>query len=147
MGFVFRYQTLLDWKRNLEELAQIKLAETAERLRAQEEAIRQLNERRRREEAELQHKMVKGIEVGELLTYKQSEEDSYRELLGMEERRQEITREMEQERQRLVGLMRERKTLEKLEERSLKAFNRRMDKLEQKTVDELFLARTHRKLS
>ncbi len=147
MGFIFRFQSLLDWKRNLEELSQLKLAEKAEHLRVQEEAIRQLTERRLREEADLQKKTARGIAVREFQMVKQFEEDSYQELLRMEGKKQEILKEMEEERDRLVGRMRERKTMEKLKERSLKAFTRQMDKLEQKTVDELFLARYNRKTS
>jgi flagellar protein FliJ len=145
MGFAFRFQSLLDWKRNLEELSQLKLAERGEHLRTQEEKIRQLTDRRLREEADLQKKMIKGIEARELVTYKESQEESYQELLRMEAKKQEIIREIEAERVRLIGLMRERKIMEKLKERSLKAFTRRMDELEQKTVDELFLAGYHRK--
>jgi flagellar protein FliJ len=145
MGFVFRFQTLLDWKRDLEELSQMKLAEIGERLRSQEEEIRQLTDRRLREEADLQKKMVRGIETSELLTYKQSEEASYQDLLRMEAKKQEILREMEKERNRLIGLMQERKTVEKLKEKSLDAYLRKMEKEDQKTADELFLARYHRK--
>ena len=145
MGFVFRFQTLLDWKRDLEELSQMKLAEIGQRLRSQEEEIRRLTDRRLREEAELQKKMAGGIETKELLTYKLSEEDSYQNLLRMEAKMQEIQKEMEEERNRLIGLMQERKTVEKLKEKSLKSYLRKMEKEEQKTADELFLARYNRK--
>jgi flagellar biosynthesis chaperone FliJ len=56
MKFNFPLQILLNWKRNLEEFAQMKLAEKIQRLRKQEEEIERLAFLRLSRDEELQEK-------------------------------------------------------------------------------------------
>ena len=50
-----------------------------------------------------------------------------------------MMRELEEERQRLIGLIRERKMLGKLREKSFKKFIYQLEKSDQKKIDELVL--------
>jgi flagellar FliJ protein len=137
MRFHFPLQTLLNWKRSLEEHSQMKLAEMATRLRAQEEEIEKLTLKRLRYEQKLKEKFQGGIRAGEYTLYRQFGEDSRRELFSQEERRRKILREMERERETLVSLTKEKKILEKLKEKQFRKFKYEAEKADQKAVDEI----------
>jgi flagellar FliJ protein len=137
MRFHFPLQTLLNWKRSLEEHSQMKLAEMAARLRAQEEEIEKLTLKRLRYEQKLKEKFQGGIQAGEYTLYRQFGEDSRRELFSQEERRRKILREMERERETLVSLTKEKKILEKLKEKQFRKFKYEAEKADQKAVDEI----------
>ena len=115
----------------------MKLAEMATRLRAQEEEIEKLTLKRLGYEQKLKEKFQGGIRAGEYTLYRQFGEDSRRELFSQEERKGKIIREMEQERETLVSLTKEKKILEKLKEKQFRKFKHETEKAEQKTVDEI----------
>jgi flagellar FliJ protein len=137
MRFHFPLQTLLNWKRNLEEHSQMKLAEITTRLRAQEEEIEKLTLKRLGYEQKLKEKFQGGIRAGEYTLYRQFGEDSRRELFSQEDRRRKIQQEMEREREKLVSLTKEKKILEKLKEKQFRKFKYEAEKADQKTVDEV----------
>jgi flagellar FliJ protein len=137
MRFHFPLQTLLNWKRSLEEHSQMKLAEITTRLRAQEEEIEKLTLKRLGYEQKLKEKFQGGIRAGEYTLYRQFGEDSRRELFSQEDRRRKIQQEMEREREKLVSLTKEKKILEKLKEKQFRKFKYEAEKADQKTVDEV----------
>ena len=137
MRFHFPLQTLLRWKRSLEEYSQMKLAEMGTRLRTQEEEIEKLTLKRLGYEQKFKEKFRGGIRAGEYILYRQFGEDSRRELFSQEERKREIIREMERERETLVSLTKEKKILEKLKEKQFQKFKYETEKADQKTVDEI----------
>ena len=137
MPFSFPLQTLLNWKRNLEELAQMRLAEKVKKLKVQEEEIEKLVLKRLSYEQELKEKSHRGLSVNEYLLYRQFAEDSYRDLVTKEEKKKETMLEIDGERETLIELTKEKKTLEKLKERKFKIFRYQMGKAEQKENDEM----------
>jgi len=141
MKFHFRLQSLLNWKKNLEECSQMRLAKKKVQLQAQEEEITELMTRRRENEERLHDKVVRGIGLGEYLLHKEFDEDSFEDLLNKESQKERTQVEIEGERKVLTGFMRERKMLERLKEKGLKTFTGKMEKLEQKNADEMVLQR------
>jgi flagellar FliJ protein len=141
MRFSFRLQTLLNWKRSLEESSQMRLAEKIKQLKIQEEEIRLLIQQRVEKNQELNEKMRSPVNVGEYLTYKQFGEDSYYDLLRKENQKERKKGEIEGERENLVGLMKERKMLERIKEKRLRKFIYQMEKSDQKNVDEMVIRR------
>ncbi len=137
MRFTFPLQTLLNWKKNLEEFSQIRLAEKNTRLRIQEEEIQRLARWRAFFDQECMEKSIQGIQAGEYLVYKRYAEESFQELLSKENRKKHTIREIEVERENLISLTKARKILEKLKEKNFKKFIRQMDKAEQKMNDEI----------
>ncbi len=121
----------------MEEHSQMKLAEMATRLRAQEEEIEKLTLKRLGYEQKLKEKFQGGIQAGEYTLYRQFGEDSRRELFSQEEKKRKILREMERERETLVSLIKEKKILEKLKEKQFRKFKYETEKADQKTVDEI----------
>ncbi|MGQ9646121.1 MAG: flagellar export protein FliJ [Thermodesulfobacteriota bacterium] len=136
MKYSFRLQSLLNWKRNLEESSQMRLGEMVKRLRAQEEEIEKLIQQRLENEKTLHRKMEAGIYMREYLIHKQFGEDSYQELVEQQGKKRYTLTEIARERALLTGLMRERKILEKLKERGFKKFLDEMEKQDQKCADE-----------
>jgi flagellar FliJ protein len=141
MKFHFRLQSLLNWKKNLEECSQMRLAKKKVQLQAQEEEITELMTRRRENEERLHDKVVRGIGLGEYLLHKEFDEDSFEDLLNKESQKERTQVEIEGERKVLTGFMKERKMLERLKEKGLKTFTGKMEKLEQKNADEMVLQR------
>ena len=139
MRFSFRLQSLLNWKRSLEESSQMRLAEKIKQLKIQEEEIRLLIQQRVEKDQELNGKMRSPVNLGEYLTYKQFGEDSYYDLLRRENQKERKKGEIEGERENLVGLMKERKMLERIKEKRLKKFIYQLEKLDQKNVDEMVI--------
>jgi flagellar FliJ protein len=137
MRFSFPLQTLLNWKRSLEEHSQMRLAEMSTRLRAKEREIERLTLKRLSYERALKEKTGQGVAAGEYVLYKLFSEESLRELLFKEEEKRRTIREIEKERAELLALTKEKKTLEKLKEKRLKNFFVRMEKAEQKENDEI----------
>jgi len=137
MRFTFPLQALLNWKRSLEEYSQLKLAEMASRLKAQEEEIEKLTLKRLSYEQKLREKVVQGILAGEFALYRQFGEESRKDLLSQEERKRTILREMDRERGKLLALTKEKKILERLKEKQLRKFVYETDRADQKAIDEI----------
>jgi flagellar FliJ protein len=136
MKFTFRLQVLLNWKRNLEEFAQMKLAEKVQRLRKQEEEIEKLVLLRISQDEELRGKSLRGIQANEYLLYKDYAEESRKDLLAREEEKKNTIRVVAEERGKLVTLTKERKILDRLKEKKLQTFLRQVDTKDQKEMDE-----------
>jgi flagellar FliJ protein len=134
--FRFPWQTVLNWKRNLEELSQARLAVKAGQLRTQEEEIQALSGRRIAAEDEVNAKARQGIRADEYALYKDFAEIARQDLLQRDGRKKITLREMDEEREVLIRLTKEKKILEKLKEKKMKILLREMEKTDQKDNDE-----------
>ena len=144
MKFTFPLQILLNWKHNLEEFAQMKLAEKVQRLRRQEEEIQSLTFLRFSQDEEQREKSLQGIQASEYLLYKDYAEESRKELLSKEDEKKNTIRAVAEERGKLVTLTKERKILDRLKEKRFRTFLRQMDRKDQKEIDEM-TAMKHRR--
>ncbi len=141
MGFVFKLQGLLNWKKNLEELAQMRLAEKLKQLQAEEEEIQRLIKQRSAYQQELREKSVQGLNVGEYLTYQNYFETSLKDLLFREEQKKITLREIEVEREKLIAFTKQRKILEKLKEKRLRKFMYELEQEDRTKNDERVISR------
>ncbi|RPJ00755.1 MAG: flagellar export protein FliJ [Deltaproteobacteria bacterium] len=137
MTFSFRLQPLLNWKANLEELSRLRLTEKTRALKAEEKAIRELTDQRAFYARQEGDKTKKGVRVWEFLLYREFAEESFKTLERREDRRRLREEEMKKERESLIGLMKEKKILERLKEKKLRGFIDRMERLEQQGNDEI----------
>jgi len=97
--------------------------------------------RRFENDQKLNEKMRRGIEIREYFLYKTFGEESYNDLLRREGKKKQAEKEIEEERENLIGLMKARKKLEKLKEKRFKNFIYQMEKMDQKNIDEIFVRR------
>ncbi|MDI6762166.1 MAG: flagellar export protein FliJ [Thermodesulfobacteriota bacterium] len=137
MRFSFRLQSLLNWKESLEEESRMKLARKNRQLRRQEEEIQELAGQREENDRGLRKRMGKGLLAREYLIHKEFNEESYQDLVQKELNKKQTEQEVKEERERLTGLMKERKILERLKEKRFKTFLNELGKLEQKDLDEV----------
>lgn len=150
MAFVFKLQSLLDWKKSLEELAQKELADLRQLLQKQEEEIQNLFLKRITYDQEAKEKSALGIPVGEYIAYQEFLEQSYHDLIALEERKKRRIQEIEKAREKLLSLTKERKILEKLKEKSLRRYMQELEKKLQAIQDERTVQRhnaAHGKIS
>jgi flagellar FliJ protein len=141
MRFVFPFETLLNMKKNLEELSQMRLAKKMNQLREQEEAIQRVIEEILSSEQALKEKMGQGMKASEYVVYKVYEEDLTRGLQFKKEAMKQTKKEIEAEQKILIQLMKERKMFERLKEKQWKRFQSRVEKLDQKNSDEMVISR------
>ena len=141
MRFSFPFETLLNMKKNLEELSQMRLAKKMNQLREQEQAIQQVVEEILSGEQVLREKIGQGMKASEYVVYKLYEEDLTRELQLKKEARKQTKKEIEAEQKILIQLMKERKMFERLKEKQWKRFQFQAEKLDQKNSDDMVITR------
>ena len=141
MRFIFKLQALLNWKKNLEELSQMRLADKLKYLQTQEEEIQNLRNQRSAYAQEINERSLQGLKAGEYLTYQQYFEESYKDLMGKEEEKKLTIREIEMEREKLIAFTKQRKILEKLKEKRLRKFIYQAEKEDQIKSDERAIRR------
>jgi flagellar FliJ protein len=141
MRFVFKLRGLLNWKKNLEELSQMRLAEKLKQLQAEEEEIQRLIKQRSAYQQELKEKSVQGLKAAEYLTYQHYFERSLKDLLFREEKKKITLCEIEVERGKLIAFTKQRKILEKLKEKRLKKFMYQLEREDRTKNDERVISR------
>ncbi len=121
----------------------MKVAAKGRQLNRQEAEIQRLASQRAEIGRILNAKASEGMQVGEYLLYHDYAEGSYHVLMKKEVEKEQTKREMEVERERLMGFVKERKMLERLKEKRLKKFIALMEKLDQKNIDEIVIQKFH----
>ncbi len=141
MRYSFKFESLLNYKKRLEEVAQQVLAQRMTKLVEAENKLTRLKTQEEEYLLDLVKKRTEGIYAARYLLY-----INFLDSLAKNIDRQEaIVRELRQAaseaRQRLLQLSRERKVVEKLKEKDFDAFGKEVARLEQKENDELVLIR------
>jgi flagellar FliJ protein len=135
--FKFNLQSLLNHRRYQEEILQKELAQSRNRLVAEQNKLRQLKEKKREYSRRLQQRQRKSGTASDLILYLQ-----YLDRLSMElehQNRQVIAAEKDFKNRRndLIEIMKKRKILEKLKEKRSKSYHQQMLKNERKFMDEV----------
>lgn len=141
MAFSFRLQALYHWRKNLEELSQLRLSGLLQALESQQQRKDELRETRKTFEGECRLKACQGATVSDLSLYLEFFEDSFQKLVVLDKERLNTLALIETERRKLVTLTREKKILEKLRERQFKRFLTEQEKKERKATDDLVVQR------
>lgn len=141
MIFRFRFETLLSLRRNLEELAQQKLAGALALLAEQQGKLEALRLQRRSLIAEFEEKKRQMLPVPLFSLYMEVLSAREREIGAgqlLVESQQQLVLEIRQE---LTGRVRERKVLEKAREKDLQRFVQEQLRKEQGEADEQMVLR------
>ena len=141
MRFTFPFETLLNMKKNLEELSQMRLAKKMSQLREQEEGIQRILDEMVIRDQVLKEKSQQGMKASEYLVYKIYQEDRAKDLLLKRAAMRQTKKEIEAEQKTLIQLMKERKMFERLKEKQWKKFQSQMERLDQKNSDEMVITR------
>ena len=142
MDFVFKLQGLLNWKKNLEELAQMRLAGKAQAAPGRGGRNSRINKTEIGLPERAAGKECPGPEsVAEYLTYQQYFETSLNDLLFRQEKKKITLREIEVEREKLIAFTKQRKILEKLKEKRLRKFMYELEREDRTKNDERVISR------
>jgi flagellar FliJ protein len=142
MAFAFRFQTLLNYKRQLEDMLEMKLAAATQRVLQERTALDNLMTTKSTTLSELSRQMSEGeVPLPALI-----QAEGYLKVLDDRIATQKVLlmhaeEAAEQARQELVEMMKQRKILEKLREKDLREFMHEIAKIESRTADEAYLAR------
>ncbi len=139
MAEKFKLQTVLKYRKILEDQAQQRLSEL---LAAEVRLQQQIDETRARLGqlgAQLQQKQQAGLTILELRLY-EDQIDHYRQQNEhLQIQQKELTQQLNERRQELLIAARERKIIEKLKEKQLAEYLRKMDSRERVMLDEISL--------
>lgn len=143
--FIYRMQSILNLKYKLEEQAKMDFAAARLKLDAEEEKLQNLYHRKLGYEEEGRGLREHTLNVQDILDNKNAilQMDEFIEYQKIEVSNSE--RALEEKRQKLEEVMKERKVQEKLWERAFEAFVREENSRESKEVDELTSYRYGRK--
>jgi flagellar FliJ protein len=137
----FNLESLLNYRRYQEEILQKELADFKNQLVTLEQQLRQLIQARRKNSLELHQRQKKGGTVTDLIMYFR-----YLDRLTADIERQkrlvgQAKKQFELKRREFLDIVKKRKTLEKLAEKGLKAFQQQQLKRERDLLDEVATTR------
>lgn len=135
--FIYRMQSILNVKYKLEEQAKMDFAAARMRLDAEEEKLERLHNRKYGYEEEGRRLREHSLNVQDILDNKNAilQMDDFIAHQMLEVRNAE--KELEEQRQKLEKVMKERKVQEKLRENAFEAFVKEENSKESKEIDEL----------
>ena len=142
----FKLEALLNHRRHQEEVCQKELAQT-ERLLADEKGRLRRRKREHRENIQqLQAKQKANINVSDIILAVNFIQQLSKKIEDQTKCVREATKTVNQKRNELIMIVKKRKTLEKLKEKELLAYQKKMMQNERKLMDELASTRHARKM-
>ena len=135
--YQFNLESLLNHRRYQEEILQKELAGLKIRLAAEKDKLWILRQKKRKYVQQLQEKQTDGRPVSEIKLFVDFVEQLAKE---MEVQRQNVLhaeRDLNLKRQDLIAAMKKRKTLDRLKEKSLQAYEHEQLKKERSFMDEV----------
>lgn len=135
--YYFSLESLLSHRKSIEESVQKELADLQRLLH--EEMNKEMNFKKEREKVmnELEQKISTGITAGDNLTYHNFIHRLAVNINQQDQRLLELKKEIENKRINLLEAVKNRKALEKLKEKRLKTYTRRLAQKEQYFINEV----------
>lgn len=132
----FRFETLLRLNRNRENLLQRELGDILAHQRGQQDRQDLMQNAKENSTQEINRRMTEGLRIDTYILY----DNFFNGIRIQTKRQQNIVMEIEQraeaKRKQLVEARRKRRTMEILKERDLKAYNKKLEKIENALMDE-----------
>jgi len=134
--YKFRLEPVLRHRKLIEEDLQKEFGALTRQLFDERERLSNLEQVKNRFSGELQQKQVKSINVSDILLYTDFIQQVSKEIERQSKKILEAEKNVEQKREELVGAMKNRKTIDRLREKGLKAHLQRLSKKEQALSNE-----------
>lgn len=145
MAFHFRFQTLLNYKQQLEDMLELRFTIALQHFQQEQARLEALQRDREQQLATLAEQQRQGaLPVAEILQTTAYLHVLHARIQEQEQRVAEAAAAAEAARQELVAMMKERKILEKLREKDHARFLRWVEKTVARVADETYLARIAR---
>lgn len=140
--FRFSLDTVLDYRRQMQDSLQVELGAITAEVRRQEDAVNAAQRRYMEINQEYRKKKAAGLRIADIRGYETALEVQTaviaRELLQL----QKLQKQMESKRQELVSAKQDASSVEKLREKKLRAYNKDLAKSEEQLIDDLVGARS-----
>ena len=134
--YKFSLEPVLKYRKLLEEDLQKDFAVLKRQLFDERERLSNFEQVRDKFSGELQQKQVKSISVSDILLYTDYLQQISKELEKQSEKILEAEKNVDQKREELLGAMKNRKTIDRLREKGLKAHVQELSKKEQGLMNE-----------
>lgn len=134
--YKFSLEPVLKYRKLLEDDLQKDFAVLKRQLLDERERLSNFEQVRDRFSGELQKKQVKSISVSDILLYADFIQQVSKEMKKQSEKILEAEKSVDQKREELIGAMKNRKTIDRLREKGLKAHVQELSKKEQNLMNE-----------
>jgi len=135
--FRFRFETLLTTRRHAEDCLQKELSVARRMLAAEQDALREKKNARRRCLQDLRRQQRKSFRVSDMLLYGAYLQRLDRDIEAQQKRVTGAERQANQKRQALIAALKKRKILEKLKESDQENYLKALAERERKFIDEV----------
>lgn len=142
--FVFKLKPVLHQRQRKEDILKKELAEARRALEVERERLAALNERLQGLHAALREKQLSMTETAEVAVHTKFIERIEREIEVQLARVTDLAAEVRAAQERLLEAAKDRKVLEKLEEKQLHEFKQEAERVEQGVIDEIATVRHNR---
>lgn len=136
-AFHFRLQTILNIKNQLEKSAKNELGIAIQKLEQQKQILAEIRREEAQQEEESRKESSAGVILAKLKQRMEYIAVLHQRELTQHERVNEEMKNVDIIREKLIGIMKERKVLEKLREKELALYRKEQEKAGQLLVDEL----------
>ena len=142
----FKLEALLNHRRHQEEICQKELAGFQRQLADEQDKLRRQRQQKRDTIQKLQTRQKESPRVSDIILFMNYIAQLSKEIEVQAICVREAARKVNQKRNELIGIVKKRKTLEKLKEKDWLAFQKKMMQDERKLKDEVATARHTRKV-
>jgi len=143
--YQFNLEPLLNHRRYQEEVLQKELADLKIRLAAEKEKLGILRQKKREYIRQLQKKQSEGCAASEIKLYVDFVDRLSKETEAQKQNVLKAERQFNRKRQDLIAAMKKRKTMDRLKERGLQAYEQEQLKKERNFMDEVAGRQFHQK--
>ena len=142
----FKLQALLNHRRHQEEVSQKELAEAQRGLSDAQEKLKGIKRQKRENIQQLHARQKERHNAANILMFTNYIEQLTRDIESQRQRVQQAAKTVTLKRDRLIAVMKKRKTLERLKEKGWLAYQQKMMQVERKFNDEVAATRHVRKM-
>lgn len=139
--FQFPLDTVLDYRRQVQDSLQVELGAVTAEVRRQEEVLTAARQRYSEINQEYRGKKTRGIRIAEVRGYETALEVQEAIIAGETAKLRKLQRQMEAKRRELVSAKQDASSVEKLREKKFRAYTKGMEKSEEQFIDDLVCAR------
>ncbi|UCD77010.1 MAG: flagellar export protein FliJ [Desulfobacterales bacterium] len=141
----FKLEALLNHRRHQEEICQKELARLQRQLADEQEKLRRQKQQKRENVQKLKVRQKESASVSDIILYMNYIEQLSKEIEEQATCVHEAAKKVNHKRNELIGIMKKRKTLEKLKEKDWLAYQKKMMQDERKLMDEVATTQRARK--
>ena len=139
MGHKFKLQSVLNYRKSLEDQAQQVLTATLQRKSELEQQQRQAQAARQQLDTELKQRQQEGLSIAEIGLFESQIQHHQRQVALLQQQLVELEEQILLERQQLLTAARERQVMEKLKDKQQAEYMQELSRKEREMLDEISL--------